>query len=91
MWIEQAPAASTPKKRPRIHRVGVVEGVLAQELLLHGAPALLAAELPVEGIQGFPLGVELVLVSFDGLHNIRRVHLNDSHAGSVERDMVENN
>lgn len=90
MRIEKTLARSASEQRPRRQNVGVRKDMRSGVLFPNGSAASLALELPVEGVERFPLRVELVRVSFDGFPGQGGVHLNERHGQTVERDAEEN-
>jgi hypothetical protein len=85
MWVEEAVAGDAPEAGPRHQAIAVAEDVPFHLLPMAGPSAHLAAELPVEGLEGLPLGLELVGVPFDELRSELRVHRHEVHCGSVSR------
>lgn len=73
MWIEEAVARQAAEAGPGYKRVRILERVVRHELFPTRATAPLALELPVEGIQGFLLRVELVREAFDSLPSQHRI------------------
>jgi hypothetical protein len=84
MRVIQAAAPEASEAGSRHEAVAVAEDVPPHMLLLTGASTLLASELPVEGLQRFPLGLKLVRVPLNELRSELRVHWGKEHCGSLK-------